>query len=133
MSASVKVVLDSGALIAAESRARAIWSFHKAAEPGVRDLVLIPPVITQVWRDGGRHAMLARFLRGCVVERPDPDIAKEAGMLLGRAGTADAVDALVVATAIAINARAIITTDMDDLTRLCDVAGVRVPPRLERI
>lgn len=133
MSAPTRVVLDSGALIAAEARARTVWSFHEVAEPGVRELVVISPVVSQVWREGARQALLAKFLRRCVIASPNLDTAKLAGTLLGRAGASDAVDALVVATAIALRANAIVTSDLKDLEKLCGVADVRVPPLLEPV
>lgn len=133
MPAPSRVVLDAGALIAAEARAHAIWSFHEVAEPGVRELIVISPVVSQVWREGARQALLAKFLRRCVIASPDLDTAKTAGALLGRAGASDAVDALVVATAIAVRAKAILTSDVKDLEKLCGVANVKAPPLLEPV
>lgn len=133
MPAPSRVVLDAGALIAAEVRAHAIWSFHEVAEPGVRELIVISPVVSQVWREGARQALLAKFLRRCVIASPDLDTAKTAGTLLGRAGASDAVDALVVATAIAVRAKAILTSDVKDLEKLCGVANVKAPPLLEPV
>ncbi|MCO6008980.1 PIN domain-containing protein [Actinoallomurus purpureus] len=100
----------------------------------MRDLVVITPVVAQVWRDGSRQALLAKFLRRCVIEHPSFETAKHAGVLLGRADAADAVDALVVATAIAINAKAIITSDAGDIKKLCGAARTSLTlPLIERI
>lgn len=120
-------------MIAAEARAHAVWSFHEVAEPGVREFIVISPVVSQVWRDGARQALLAKFLGRCVIRPPDLAAAKVAGTLLGRAGVSDAVDALVVATALALNAKAIVTSDVKDLEKLCGVADARVHPLIEPV
>jgi hypothetical protein len=52
--------------------------------------------------------------------------ADEAGRLLGRARTADVVDALVVTVALRNNA-VIFTSDRDDIERLVRVSGREVP------
>ena len=48
---------------------------------------------------------------------PDETLAKQAGVLLGLSRTTDAVDAIVVATAVALRA-AIVTSDVGDITNL---------------
>ena len=54
-------------------------------------------VIAQVWRDPrGRQAALARLLRTVDVVPVDERRARDAGVLLGRAGTSDPVDASLV-------------------------------------
>jgi hypothetical protein len=65
----------------------------RSPEPGVRELIVFSPVVSQVWREG----------------------------------------ALVVATAIAVRAKAIVTSDVKDLEKLCGVANVKVPPWLEPV
>ncbi|MGH8930195.1 MAG: twitching motility protein PilT [Egibacteraceae bacterium] len=88
------------------------------------------PVLTQVWRDGTRRARLARAVRGCLIEPTSATLAKKAGVLLGRAGQYDAVDAIVVASAIA-HETLIATSDPDDLRALWEVAETgQVPPLL---
>ena len=79
--------------------------------------VVPAPVVWQVWRDGSRQARLARLLRGCVVEPVDEALARSAGELLGRAHTADGVDAVVVLSA-ARRGGIVYTSDPGDLTRL---------------
>jgi hypothetical protein len=62
------------------------------------------------------------------VEDIDAQLARTAGELCGEAGTSDAVDALVVASAARRGDR-ILTSDPGDLARLADhVADVRVIP-----
>jgi hypothetical protein len=112
--------LDTGALIAADRGDRRFWRFQDEID-GEVDLVTVPTVVlTQVWR-GPRNANLVRALRGCDVEHLDPELARAAGVLCGQAGTSDAVDAIVVASA-ARRADHIITTDPDDLRALAAVA-----------
>ena len=109
--------LDSGALIAAERNDRRYWKASKKRD----ELFTVPAiVVTEVWRGGG-NASLARALLGCDLESLDVDLAKAAGILCGRAGTSDPVDALVVASA-ARRGDDIITTDPDDLRALAAVA-----------
>lgn len=109
--------LDSGALIAADRRDGRYWRAVAQAD----EAFTVPAVVlTEVWR-GGRNANLARALDGCDLEVLDIEIAKAAGILCGRAGTSDPVDALVVASA-ARRGDDIITTDPDDLRTLAAVA-----------
>lgn len=109
-------VLDAGALIAAERldrRARSL--FRERTGP----LIIPAPVLAQVWRDGTRQARLARLVRarGTIVEPFDGVRAKAAGVLLGRSGTSDIVDASVVLSARAHKA-VVLTSDPDDLRRI---------------
>lgn len=127
------IALDAGALLSAEKRAKAIWSLKAEAHSGAQRLIIVSPVITQVWRDGAKQAMLARFLRGCTIVEPSKSTAQAAGVLLGASGTSDAVDALVVATAIEYSASAIVTSDPGDIARLCDASGARVRPLVEPV
>jgi hypothetical protein len=79
-------------------------------------------VLAEVYRGGRRDAAVDRVLNGRGIEVVDLTraMAKRAGSLLGRArlGSAHAVDAFVVATAIAFSSAVIATHDPDDLRRL---------------
>lgn len=109
-------VFDAGALIAierADERARAL--LRQRFGP-----VIIPaPVLAQVWRDGARQARLAKFIAadGTIVEPLDELSAKSIGVILGRTGTADIVDASVVLSA-RRHAAIVLTSDADDLLRI---------------
>ena len=127
-----RAVLDTGVLIDAESRSKVSWSIQRKAR-GSRALIITTPVLTQVWRSGPRQAALCRFLKGCMIDSPSESVAKRAGELLGRAGTSDAVDALVVATAIEMEAATIFTSDPDDLEALLDVSDAAAPPLVQKI
>ncbi len=74
-------------------------------------------VITQVWRDpAGRQANLARLLKSVDVKAVDEPLGRESGVLLGRAGTRDAVDASVVA--VSATGDRILTGDAGDIRPL---------------
>jgi predicted nucleic acid-binding protein len=113
----VPVVYDAGALIAADRGERQIWALFAVAVAGRRPVVVPSPVLTQVWRGRQTQARLAKLLGGCRVVCPDESLAKQAGVLLGLSKTTDAVDAIVVATAIALGS-AIVTSDIGDIARL---------------
>lgn len=119
------VTYDTGALIAAERDDRAMWTMHRRM---LKDSV-IPwvdaPVLAQAWRGGSRQVLLARLLGACRVQSFDEQAAREVGLLLGRSGTADIVDAGVV-TAASRRGNVVVTSDPNDLARLADVLGVRL-------
>jgi predicted nucleic acid-binding protein len=82
------------------------------------------PVVAQVSRSP-QQAQLRRFLTGCAVVPLGESEAHEAGRLLGKTGTADVVDAVVVT--IAVRQRAtILTSDPDDIRRLVAASGHEV-------
>lgn len=118
---AVPIVYDAGALVAAERGERALWAEFAVAVADRRPIVVPSPVLTQVWRGRRTQALLSKLLGGCRVLPSDESLAKQAGVLLGRSGTSDAVDAIVVATAIALRA-AIVTGDVGDITRIVDSA-----------
>lgn len=123
------MILDSGALIAAERGLRRFWALYKVA----RNRAVIPliptPVLAEVWRGGGpRQALLARAVHGCVPLPPNEEVARRAGGLLAATGGENAVDALVVAQAEQTHDE-IVTDDVADLVELAGHGdGVRVRP-----
>lgn len=124
------IVYDTGALLAAEVGNRRVWALHKEVGD---DPIVTSPVLTQAWRGGPRQASLARFLKGCHISPPTEEIARYAGVLLGRTGTSDAVDAIVVATAFTYRASMIVTSDPDDIAALCGAARPVPTPMLYRV
>ncbi len=76
-------------------------------------------VVGQVWRDGGRQALLARLLnaRDVRVEPLTDTDARAAGVLCGAAQTVDVIDASVVLTTRRHRAT-VISSDRSDLRRL---------------
>ena len=120
-----RVVYDAAVLVAADRNDRRTWAEHKARlELGV--IPAVPsPVVAQVSRSP-RQAQLRRFLTGCAVIPLYEIEAHEAGRLLGKSGTADVVDAVVVTIALRQHAT-ILTSDPDDIKRLVMASGRKVP------
>ena len=119
------LVLDAGALIAVEQGNRAMLADLRVAQRHGVALRTPATVIAQVWRDGdGRQAALARLLRAVDVRSIDDRLGRDAGVLLGRSGTSDVIDATVVA--IAETGDRILTSDPSDIARLAESAGRRL-------
>ena len=116
------LVLDAGALVAVDRNDReTVLRLRRAQQAGL-DLRSNGAVIAQVWRNpDGRQANLARLLKAVDVRAVDHGVGRQAGVLLGRAGTRDAVDASVVA--IAASGDRILTSDPDDITGLVAASG----------
>jgi predicted nucleic acid-binding protein len=118
------LVLDAGALVAVDRGDHAMIARLRAARQRGVELRTSAIVVAQVWRDPrGRQAELARLLQGVNVRPVDEQLAREAGVLLGRAGTSDAIDATVVL--VASRGDRILTSDPADIARLVDVARRR--------
>jgi len=82
-------------------------------------------VVGQVWRGGrGRQARLASFLPGFDVRALDRDLGLRAGVLLGKAGSSDVIDAALVL--LAEEGDEILTSDAEDLRALALAAGLAV-------
>ncbi len=121
---AVGLVYDAGALVAAERNDLRFWALHRRAlERGVVPVVPTP-VLAQVWRGAGQHAVSA-LLQGCRTEPLDAPDARAAGAALGRSRTSDVVDACVVVTALR-RGDAVATSDRADLERLAVGLGARL-------
>ena len=117
-------VYDAGALIAFDNSDRRMWARHHLAVEEGRDIHLPAIVVGQAWRDGSRQARLGRVLAGCCVDPVKQETAKAAGVLCGKAGSSDVVDATVVVLAASL--RAIIwTSDAQDIKILANCSGAR--------
>jgi hypothetical protein len=115
------LILDAGALVGVDRNDRAVLARLAAAQRNGLELRTNPMVIAQVWRDSrGRRANLARLLQAVKVQPIGDQDGREAGVLLGQAGTADPIDATVVL--LANPGDRILTSDPDDLTRLAEAA-----------
>jgi predicted nucleic acid-binding protein len=117
-------VYHAGALLAAEQQDRRFLVVHWRFLQAKRELIIPSPVLARVWRGGGRQAALAKVLKPCFIEPTSEATAHNAGVLLGLSRTSDAVDAIVVATAIAYDAT-IVTTDPDDIKLLWGASGTK--------
>lgn len=121
------LVLDAGALLAwvrgdVRLRARLLKALDGRAE------VLVPPaVVTQTVRGGPRDAPLNQLLTRVDVPSVDESLARLAGTLLGRSGSADVADAQIAAEAIRSAPAIVLTGDVADMQLLLDgVSDVEV-------
>ena len=122
---AVTVVLDTGALVSIERGDRALVALLKAELLSGRTPVTHGGVVGQAWRGGsGRQANLARALAGLEIVALDDALGRRAGLLLGRAGRADVIDAAVVL--LAEDGDLIFTSDPDDLRSLAVAAGTHL-------
>jgi len=116
------LVLHAGAFVAVERADREMVARLRAAERGGLELRSNGAVVAQVWRDAsGRQASLSRLLRSVDVRAVDLAVGQGAGVLLGRAGRGDAVDATVVA--IANGGDRIATSDPENIRALVAASG----------
>lgn len=114
------IILDAGVLIGIEKgNARAVALVDEAVNARV-SLRIPATVLAQVWRNSPRQHPIARLLGAAGVEVIDLDRrhAQAVGALLAGSGTADVADAHVIVCARLIRARAVITSDPDDLRAL---------------
>ncbi|MGH3851464.1 MAG: hypothetical protein ACRDRT_17525, partial [Pseudonocardiaceae bacterium] len=92
------VTLDTGALIAIERGSPRMQALLDEAWASASTIVVPAGVVAQAWRGQAKQARLALFLRQAVTEIAvlDEASARAVGVLCGRAGTSDIVDASVV-------------------------------------
>ena len=112
----MSLVLDTGALIAIERNDRALWTALKRAAIRMEDVVVPSTVIAQVWRAVPRQARLAQVLQHCVVASFDL-MARDIGVLCGRARSADICDAHVALVASRVGGE-LYTSDPGDMKAL---------------
>ncbi|HYZ08054.1 MAG TPA: hypothetical protein VE709_05555 [Pseudonocardiaceae bacterium] len=120
----MSLVLDAGAFLAVERADRDVVALVKGERAAGRVPLTHGGVVAQVWRGGGRQALLARLLAGVDVVALNEELGRRAGVLLGRAGSSDVVDAAVVL--LARDGDDVLTSDPQDLLVLAEVAGVHV-------
>lgn len=119
------LVCDAGAFLALERDDRAMWRRLKAEVRAGCPPVTHGGVVAQVWRGGhGRQVTLARALGSVDVASLDDELGRRAGVLLGRAGSRDAIDAAVVL--LCAEGDRVVTSDPGDIQRLVGAAGLRV-------
>jgi hypothetical protein len=121
----MRLVLDTGALVALERNDRAMWRRFKAALAAGEIPLTHGGVVGQVWRAGGpRQSLLASALAGVEVRPLDDQQGRAAGALLSRARKSDVIDAAVVL--LAEDGDRIVTSDLDDLEALAEACGRHV-------
>lgn len=119
----MNLVLDAGALIAIDRDDRRVAGLVELGRRAGATLVTVAPVVAQAWRGSARQARLARQLRMVDVRPCRLAEARAAGELVGRAGTSDVVDALLVL--VTVPGDQVLTGDPDDLR---DLLGYRDIP-----
>lgn len=112
---------DTGVLIGADRDRRTVWVLHRRAMARGAILTVPAAALAQAWR-GGPQPLLSRLLQGCEIEPLDETLARSSGATCAVAGTADVVDASVIAGALRRN-DVVVTTDVDDIRRLAEATG----------
>lgn len=119
----MSLVLDTGALLAAERGDRETVALLKRELLARRVPLTHGGVVGQAWRGGaGRQARLARLLPALQIVPIDETLGRRAGVLLGRARKSDVIDAAVVL--LASDGDVVLTSDPRDLKALADAAGI---------
>ena len=118
------LILDAGALVGIDRNNPVVLHLLRRAQQEGLELRTNPMVVAQVWRDRqGRQANLARLLQAVDVRPVRDQEGREAGVLLGRTGSADPIDATVAL--LANPGDRILTSDPAGLTKLAEAAGCR--------
>jgi hypothetical protein len=121
----MSLVLDTGAFVAIERGDRETMALLKNELVSGRVPVTHGGIVGQAWRGGtGRQAGMARLLPGIAVTPLDASLGKRAGVLLGRARTADVIDAALVL--LAAHGDSVLTSDPGDMAHLADSAGLEL-------
>jgi hypothetical protein len=119
------LLLDAGAFVAVERGDRDVVALVKRERLAQRAPLSHGGVVAQIWRGGtGRQAEVARLLGGVDVRALNEGLGKKAGVLLGRSGAKDAVDAALVC--LAADGDDILTSDPGDFKTLAKAAGLHV-------
>jgi predicted nucleic acid-binding protein len=118
------IVYDTSALLAAERRSPDFLALHdELTAARIRPIVPVV-VLAQAWRGGPQH-QISRVLKACDVTPDDERIGRAAGLACAASGTADVVDAIVVAIAVRYQAP-VVTSDPGDLTHIADAIGMKL-------
>jgi hypothetical protein len=121
----VTLILDSGALLAAERDDKEVLERLKLAVLSMSPPVSHGGVVGQVWRDGGpRQARLAAALKTVRILPLDDYLCRKAGSLLAKARTKDVIDAALVL--LAEDGDEIMTSDPGDISVLAGHAGLDI-------
>lgn len=121
----MSLILDAGALVAAERGSRDLDALVAYELGAGRVPKTHGGVVGQVWRGGARQARLARLFPAIDVVALDETLGRRAGELLARVTTLDdVVDAAVVL--LADDGDTIVTSDLGDLALLAEAAGLEI-------
>ena len=131
----MRIILDSGAIIASERNDPTLAAILKAARKNRTPILVPATVVAETWRGPSTHARTAHLF-GSVDGFPElnEQSARQVGALLAVSKTAAIVDGNVVAIAIALRPATIVTSDVHDVMHLLKSAkiphalfGARVP------
>ncbi|MEE9414608.1 MAG: hypothetical protein V3V01_04930 [Acidimicrobiales bacterium] len=117
------LVLDAGALIALDRYDRDVWAMLRVASDDQSNVYVPTGAIAQAWRDGALQALLAKALSPCEELALDGTTARAAGLLCGKTGTSDVIDAAVAIAAAGASQHsptAVLTSDVGDIGNLID-------------
>jgi hypothetical protein len=121
----VRIILDSGAIIASERNDPTLGAILKAARKNRTPILVPATVVAETWRGPSTHARSAHLF-GSVDGFPElnEQSARQVGALLAISKTAAIVDGNVVAIAIALRPATIVTSDVHDVTHLLQSAKI---------
>lgn len=121
----MKIILDSGAIIASERSDPTLAAILKAARKNRTPILVPATVVAETWRGPSTHARTAHLF-GSVDGFPElnEQSARHVGALLAISKTAAIVDGNVVAIAIALRPATIVTSDVQDVTHLLKSAKI---------
>lgn len=121
----MRIILDSGAIIASENNDPTLAALLKAARKNRTPILLPATVVAETWRGPSTHPRTASLF-GSVDGLPELNekSARQVGALLAISKTAAIVDGNVVAIAIAQPPATIVTSDVNDITHLLQSAKV---------
>jgi len=131
----VRIILDSGAIIASERNDPMLAALLKAARKNRTPILVPATVVAETWREPSTHPRTAHLF-GSIDGFPklDEQNARQVGALLAVSKTAAIVDGNVMAIAMALRPATIVTSDVPDITHLLRSAkiphalfGSRVP------
>jgi hypothetical protein len=121
----MRLILDTGALIALERNERAMWQRLKLALQAREVPISHGGIVGQAWRGrGSRQALLAKALDVIDIRRLDVVLGRAAGELLARSRQNDVIDAALVL--LANDGDRVITSDPDDLAPLARAADLDI-------
>jgi hypothetical protein len=121
----VRIILDSGAIIASERNDLTMAAIVKAARKNRIPILVPATVVAETWRGPSTHARAAHLF-GSIDGFPDlnEQSARQVGALLALSNTAAIVDGNVVAIAIALRPATIVTSDVHDIADLLKSAKI---------
>jgi predicted nucleic acid-binding protein len=121
----VRIILDSGAIIASERNDPMMAAILKASRKNRIPILVPATVVAETWLGHSTHTRTAHLLRS-IDSFPElnEQSAREVGSLLALSKTAAIVDGNVVAIAIALRPATIVTSDVHDVTHLLNSAKI---------